>query len=66
MNRWHAVITYRTVIGPNPVEHDLEELSDLHDLVERGPHWDAIESIVVTRANYNTATDLTVEKAAAL
>lgn len=66
MDRWHAIIAYRTELGSNPVEHKLSELSELHGLVERGPHWDTVESIYITRINHNTADDLTVEKAATL
>lgn len=63
MTRWLAEITYRTDAGPNVVPHDLTELSDLHDLVERGPHWDTIDKIEIFRVNHNTAADLTVEAA---
>lgn len=35
MPRWLAEITYRTDNGPNTVPHDLEEIADLHTLVER-------------------------------
>ena len=61
--RWKAVITYRTDGGPVEVEHDLMELSDLHDLVEHGPHWDTVIQVVVTRANHITSPTLTVEEA---
>jgi hypothetical protein len=64
--RWHATILYRTDAGLNPVEHDLEELAELHDLVERGPHWDTIHKIVIQRVGHNTSEDLTVEGAAKL
>ena len=61
--RWHVIILYRTDAGLNPVEHDLEELSELHDLVERGPHWDTIHEIVIHRVRHNTSATLTVEEA---
>lgn len=65
MTRWTAIINYRTNSGTVDVTHDLEELSDLHDVVERGPHWDTIECIVITRGERADVT-LTVEKADAL
>lgn len=49
--RWRAVVTYRSAVGPVDVEHWLDELADLHDLVEAGPHWDCIEGIAVERVN---------------
>jgi hypothetical protein len=42
--RCHAVVHYRENGAPD-VEHDLEELGELHDLIEHGPHWDTIERI---------------------
>lgn len=59
--RWHAVVTYRLSAGPVDIEHDLVELDELHDLIERGPHWDAIIEIRVTRAEQGLT--LTVEEA---
>lgn len=47
--RWNAVVEYRTENGLTDVTHDIEELDELHDLVERGPDWDSIERIVITR-----------------
>jgi hypothetical protein len=63
--RWHAVVYYRTEEGTHTVDvhHDLEELEDLHDLVELGPHWDTVERIEVVRINHCTAEDLTIEAA---
>jgi hypothetical protein len=63
--RWHATVTYRTDDGPLEVEHDFEELRELHDLVELGPHWDTIIKIVVTLARRSDEEhpDLTVEQA---
>jgi hypothetical protein len=65
--RWRAVVWYRTEGGPVDVEHWLEELYELDDLVEAGPHWDTIEKIDVTRVNHTSdGADLTVERAAEL
>lgn len=63
--RWHATIFYRTDAGILDVEHDLEELEDIHDRVEAGPHWDTVDRIIIVRGEKLIA-DLTVEKAAAL
>jgi hypothetical protein len=62
-NRWHAMVTYRTDVGPIAVEHDLAELDDLHALVERGPHWDTVQEIAIHRVNHTTSANLTVETA---
>ena len=62
-NRWKAVVYYRTDNGPLDVEHEFEELEELHDLVEHGPHWDTIEKIEVFRVNHIDAADLTLERA---
>jgi hypothetical protein len=42
-----AVVTYRAEAGPFEVNHHIEELEELQDKIERGPSWNAIESIVV-------------------
>lgn len=47
--RWLATIYYRTENGTLDVTHDLEELSDIDQAVETGPHWDTIEKVVITR-----------------
>jgi hypothetical protein len=61
--RWRVLATYRTDQGPLEVEHFVEELAELHALIERGPNWDALIDIKVTinprRANY---AGLTVER----
>jgi hypothetical protein len=64
--RWWAVIHYRTETGTSCLEHLLEEVYELHDEVELGPHWDTIEKIEVFRINHNTDAALTVEQAARL
>ncbi len=63
--RWAATVTYRTDSGPLDVDHVLTEISDLHDLVERGPHWDTILGIVIQRIN-PIDPGITVEQAEAL
>lgn len=64
MSRWHATIYYRSESGGVDVEHDFEELEDLHDIVERGPDWNAIDKIVVTLAR-KTDESMTLEQAEA-
>lgn len=61
--RWKATVFYRADAGSVDVVHDLEELSDLHDRVEHGPHWDTIERIEIVRVNHSDGADLTVEAA---
>jgi len=61
MMRWRATVFYRTDNGPADVEYDLSELAELHNRVERGPHWDTIIKIEIVRINHSTASDLTVE-----
>ena len=60
--RWTADVFYKTETGLVDVRHDLEELHELHDLVERGPHWDTIDHIHVVRSDLNYQ-NLTVEGA---
>jgi hypothetical protein len=60
--RWHATVAYRTELGAVDVEHDFEEIADLHDLIELGPHWDTIERIEIRRVNHITSRALTVEQ----
>ena len=45
--RWIAVVTYRGEAGPIEVDHHFEELEELQVLIERGPDWNTIETIVV-------------------
>jgi hypothetical protein len=42
--RWHAMIAYDGQI----IEREIEELSELHDIVEGGPNFYSIESITIT------------------
>jgi hypothetical protein len=65
--RWLATVTYRSERGPIEVDHCFDELEELHILVERGPHWDTIETIAVRRNPRAVIhPGLTVERAAEL
>lgn len=61
--RWQATVHYRTEHGTADVIHDMEELADIHDLIERGPHWDTIQKIEIFRINHCSSEALTVEQA---
>ncbi|WP_157973398.1 hypothetical protein [Blastomonas sp. UPD001] len=64
--RWSATIHYRTdAVGLVDVTHELHELEDIHDVVERGPHWDTIDRIVIVRGK-GASDSLTVEQAAGI
>ena len=60
--RWIATVNYRTTSGIIDVQHDLEEIEELQELVEAGPHWDTIDSIRIIRAD-GAERELTVEEA---
>ena len=64
--RWKAVAVYRTDSGGVDVEWFFEEIAELHDLIERGPHWDSLVSCTVTLNRPAEDTSLTVERAAVL
>lgn len=59
--RWNAEITYRTDEGENVVEYFIEEIEDLHDIVEAGPDWNTIQGINLQLIRVHSP-DLTVEK----
>lgn len=46
--RWMAEIIYRAEIDRAPAIVAFEELSVLHDIIERGPDWNEIDQIIVT------------------
>jgi len=62
--RWCAKIWYRTANGLIDVEHLFDELNMLHDLVEAGPSWQAVENIEVIYTGLKEK--LTIEEAEAL
>lgn len=63
MTRWKATIHYRTAHGILLVDHDIEEIQDLHSLVERGPHWDTIDKIEIILARPAEDAAMTIEAA---
>jgi hypothetical protein len=65
MKRWKAIIEYRTDAGPVDVEHEIQELDELQELVERGPDWRTMNRCTVTLAR-NADWNLTVEQAGKL
>ena len=62
--RWHAVVQYRTGSEtPMNVEIYLDEIGDIHDHIERGPHWDTVEAVKIMRINHIESPNLTLEQA---
>ena len=49
MKRWLAIIAYRSDDGIVEFSHEIEELEDIQNIVELGPHWDAVAKIEITR-----------------
>jgi hypothetical protein len=60
--RWLAIVKYRTNAGVNEVDHQFEELFELHDLIERGPDWNCVESIHIQLNSQRKAYNDTVEQ----
>lgn len=62
--RWQVTMFYRTDNGVVDVHHEIEELVEIDALVERGPHWDTLERVVIQiHPERIMIADLTVEKA---
>lgn len=62
MKRWIATIYYLSDAGLIDVDHDLEEIEELQDIVERGPDWHTIDRIEVRLAR-RVFDKLTLEQA---
>ncbi len=60
--RWTATVWYRSATGMIDVTHDVEELEEVHNLVEAGPHWDTIDRIEIVRSDGRNRA-LTLEEA---
>jgi hypothetical protein len=48
--RWLVTAYYRTDAGIIDVDHEIDELSDLHDLIEQGPSWYSLDRIEIRTA----------------
>ena len=56
-SRWTTAITYRTELGPRTITHDVEDLGEVVQLVERGPDWNTIVDIKVTLTRRRAGDD---------
>ena len=63
--RWRAALTYRHDDGPRTKFVFVEEISDLEAIVEAGPDWNALLSILITLNRRSASSGWTVEQAAA-
>lgn len=61
VRRWQATAVYRTSAGSLDVTHDIEELDELQNLIERGPDWNALERITIVLARRSEPETFTVE-----
>jgi hypothetical protein len=59
--RWIATVKYRTETGITEVDHQFEEMFDLHNLIGQGPSWDCIESIHIELNPRRRADDDSVD-----
>jgi hypothetical protein len=57
--RWRAVAWYRTDAGLLDVEHHLDEIEELSEIVERGPSFGALEKVEIF---YNWGDGKTIER----
>jgi len=64
--RWTVTLTYYHGDGPRSSTINIHELYELQDIVERGPNFYAIESIVVSINTDADCPKVTVEEAANL
>jgi hypothetical protein len=46
--RWRVDIEYRSEEGGQFACHFIEEIADLHEIIEQGPHFDTIVKCVIT------------------
>ena len=59
--RWLVVATYFTDSGEIDVEHFIEELLEIHDIIERGPSWYTLKKISIYH-NRDEARTMTIEE----
>lgn len=62
--RWEVRAWYRTDNGLVDVTHDIDELAELHEIIERGPSWLALDRIEIQYRG--VPQRLTIEEAAKL
>jgi hypothetical protein len=63
-SRWIAAATYRSDRGLVVVDYYVEEIEELHDLIEYGPNWlSLVELKVVLNPDRTTRPDITMEAA---
>jgi hypothetical protein len=48
MKRWTVEATYRTKSATSTAHFQIEELEELHEIIESGPDWFAIAEIKIT------------------
>ena len=53
--RWIAVVSYRSRNGLIEVDHHFEEISELDPIIEHGPDWNTIDSIMIRLNPHRTA-----------
>ena len=56
--RWRAEITYNPAGGPATTTHMLNEIWELHDIIEEGPNFCAVANINITYVNKDLAAVL--------
>lgn len=60
--RWRAEVDYRADSGIVTVTHDMEELEELQDLIERGPNFYTIAKMVIYPQGPCASETLTIEE----
>ena len=61
--RWKVTLIYRSKVGPVDVEHFVEELDEIADLIEAGPDWNSLIEGRFELARRSEAKSFTVEEA---
>lgn len=62
-SRWLVTVTYRSDEGLIDVYYHIEELYELHKLIENGPRFSAIEKIQINLNEKRRLPNVRVEKA---
>lgn len=66
-NRWRAIIEYRSKRGVITRTYTFEEIEELDDIIEMGPHWDTLIRCTVSKCRIDDGNPaLTIEEAAEL